>query len=67
MSQIETPPRKAGACPLSNQATEGGFPTTRQPMRVEMATEFDFPTTRRPMRVEAASEGDFLTPDKKEI
>ena len=60
-TQIETPPRKAGAYPLSNQATEFGLPTTRRPMRVETASEGDVLTTHRPMRVEAASEGDVLT------
>ena len=60
-TQIETLPRKAGACPLSNRATEFGLPMTRRPLRVEAASEGDVLTTRRPMRVEAASEGDVLT------
>ena len=39
--QTGTPPRKAGACPLSNHATESDFPTTPRPMRVEIASVGD--------------------------
>ena len=56
MPQTGTPPKKAGACPLSNHTTESDFPTARQPMGVEMATESDFPTACRPMGVEMATE-----------
>ena len=47
--------------PLVQSRTEGDFPTTPRPMRVEIATEGDFHTTPRPMRVEIATEGDFPT------
>ena len=53
--------QKGRGVPLVQSRTEGDFPTTPRPKRVEIATEGDFPTTPRPMRVEIATEGDFPT------
>ena len=41
--QIETLPRKAGVCPLSNHATEGDFPTTPRPMGLRLPQRATFP------------------------
>ena len=59
--QTGTPPRKAGACPLSNQATESDLSHGTPANGIEIATESDLSHGTPANGIEMATESDFPT------